>query len=223
MKKDTFIVSDIDETLVNSVEKHVTVLNKHYAGLGFEVPNYDQVCSVGSTHLAYKHLPEYKILNEQMRNDSEFNSGLALIDGALEGLTALESILFFYLTTRPETMQKTTEQELADLGFPNREVVTRPKNIPLKYTSEWKIDVLDQASQQAQAIMVMIDDSLSLHHQILRIKNEYVRSILFDGPVTPPHANKKNWNEIVKIFEKSFLGARDGIRTRDLLLGKETF
>ncbi|MDH5532826.1 MAG: hypothetical protein OEX81_00165 [Candidatus Pacebacteria bacterium] len=194
MKKEIIIAQDIDECLFNSVKKHYQELTKIGKKLGWtNLPTYEEVCLLGGTHGAYGKQTGYWEINEEMRNSSEFNQGLEPIEGSLEALTLLQSMLGIYLTTRPENLTLITEEELDEAGFPKREVVCRPKSIPLEHTTEWKLDVLRYLAQEKTA--TMIDDSMSLHNAILKANDPRIETVLFQGPMTPK-GKGKTWKKI---------------------------
>ena len=185
------IITDIDEVLFNSVKKHVAELAKAGEVLGWQsMPTYEQVCSLGGTHKAYAGYPEYEALNGQMTANYEFNQGLEIIEGAKEGLTALQNKLQFYLTTRPQTVEEITKEELKRAGFPEKPVVCRPENIDRRQTTDWKKTILEQQGDD----IVMIDDSVSLHEAL---KGTPVQSILFAGPITPRGNGEMSWEQII--------------------------
>jgi hypothetical protein len=193
-EKEKIIAQDVDECLFNSVKKHRQILTALGPNLGWtNLPTYRQICAAGGTHGAYKKYPGYWQLNKEMRDDPNFNSKLEIMGGALESMLFLQSMLGIYLTTRPEHLTKTTEEQLEEAGFPKREVVCRPRIIPLDQTTKWKLDVLGQLAGEKTA--VMIDDSVSLYNAILKKNDPRIEAILFAGPLTPK-GKGKTWKQI---------------------------
>lgn len=192
------IAQDVDECIFNSVKKHNIELNALYQGEGIaELPTYAEVCDAGGTHGAYANYPNYWEINEEMRNAEWFNRGQELIPGARSALNLLEGMLAIYLTTRPETLTEVTREELLENGLPDREVVCRPLAIPLKHTSEWKLDVLRSLVKQGGKA-IMIDDSKSMNTTIKENGDPQIESILFAGPMTAKGNGEQNWKQIVR-------------------------
>lgn len=199
------VVSDIDETLLNSVAKHHQELTK----LGQQknetrpLPTYEELLAAGGTHKAYQQFEWYPEANEQMRNSPEFNKGLERIDGSLPAMLLLAPILLKYLTTRPEHLAELSSQELVRSGFAKRPVVARPNHIPLAETNDWKISVLEEDAKIHDKKIVMIDDSPSLHRAILSLGNPLITALLFQGPITN-HREAKTWKRIMHFFSEFF-------------------
>lgn len=198
------VLLDVDETLVNSVKKHVLFLNHMGPLLGWKnLPSYDEVLVAGGTHKAYGHFPHYWELNDQMVKAHWFNEGLEMIEGALDAVTLLQATVVAYLTTRPENMTELTHQQLVALGFPNREVIARPPSIPMKDTSVWKFAELKNISGLKGDAVVMVDDSASLHHLIKEKQHPDIKSVLYAGPMTPRGNGEVTWPEVPEAVEKA--------------------
>ncbi len=201
--KELSVVSDVDETLVNSIARHVerlTIAGQQHSWP--KIPTYDEVIRAGETHNAYKHIPEYPALNEQMRFDREFNAGLEPISGAIDAIPFLNVTLRAYLTTRPQSLAQLTADELGTLGFPDRQVICRPNSVDLSRTEEWKLWILMQLAQEVGGRVVMVDDNPKMHRKIQSAQIRGIESILFAGPITPPNIGAKNWKQIEHIVPK---------------------
>jgi hypothetical protein len=198
------VALDIDETLLNSVEKHVRVLNLVGQALGWKnLPTYDQVIALGGTHKAYGDYPGYRELNKQMMKGRWFNDSLQIIEGALEAMGFLEAQIAIYLTTRPKQLAKFTREQLKKLGFPDRDVIARPSSVKVENTSQWKMDVLKDLSGKHNAPVVMIDDSISLHHVIKDSNHPGVKTVLYAGPMTPRGNGEVTWPEVPDAVQKA--------------------
>ena len=192
------VVSDVDEILFDAATKHAKQLYQYALDNGWDSPvPPEDFFKKGGSHASYGHVTEYWALNEFMINDPEFNSDLELIPGAVDALNFLAPHLLVYLTTRPESLTRLTEEELEKNGFPKREVIARPKAISIKNTTEWKLDVLTQLAKEKY--LLMIDDSYSLFKAILKAHNNNLGPILFRGLITPPHSYAKDWKQITEL------------------------
>lgn len=190
---------DVDETLFNSVSKHVRILTEIGKRFGWKnLPTYEEVLSAGGTHKAYGHYPHYMEVNEMMRNAEWFNRDLEVIDEALNAMFYADAMVSFYLTTRPDSLTAVTYEELIKHGFPDREVICRPGSVPLEKTTEWKLSVLEDRAKNEQARMVMVDDSVSLHEAIKKRKTQRVGTLLYAGPMTPRGNGEVAWPEVLK-------------------------
>lgn len=197
LNREKTVVLDIDETLFNSVEKHVRILNRIGDQFGCQnLPTYQEVLAAGGTHNAYDHFSWYRNMNERMRDADWFNKGLEVIEEALEAMTYVDAMVAFYLTTRPARLANTTYDELIRHGFPDREVICRPPEIPLELTTPWKLAVLENHVQGKPKQAIMIDDSHSLHEAIKKRNNPQVATLLYAGPMTPRGNGEVTWQQI---------------------------
>jgi phosphoglycolate phosphatase-like HAD superfamily hydrolase len=197
LHKEKALVLDIDETLFNSVKKHVDILNRIGERFGCKnLPTYQEVLAAGGTHNAYAHFSWYRDMNERMRNASWFNKNLEVIEEALEAMTYVGAMVAFYLTTRPARLANVTYDELVRNGFPDREVICRPPQIPLEHTTPWKLDVLEKYIQGKPKQAIMVDDSHSLHKAIKQRKNPQLATLLYAGPMTPRGNGEVTWPQI---------------------------
>ena len=192
------IVSDVDEILFDAATKHANQLYQYALDHDWDFPvPPKRFFELGGSHASYGNIDEYWDLNEFMINDPEFNSNLELIPGAVDALNFLAPHLLFYLTTRPESLTRLTEEEIEKNGFPKREVIARPKAISIKNTTEWKLDILTQIAKEK--CLVMIDDSYSLREAILKANDPNIYSILFKGLITPEHPFSMDWKQIIEL------------------------
>lgn len=207
-KPELALVLDIDEVLVNSLKKHAVWLQEAAQEYGWAVNlTYDQLCQLGGTHAGYGQIPAYQAINRQMRHSAGFNSNFELIPQAMEAVAFLESLVAFYLTTRPAHLTAVTGQDLIQAGFPDRLVIARPDAIPLVDTNQWKLGVLQNAARSLGRKLITIDDSVSLHRTILQAHDSRLETILFHGPITTAQirAGEKfealTWPDIVEKLE----------------------
>lgn len=197
--KEHVIVADIDETLVNSVVRHVEWLTKEGVKRGWKnIPTLSQVLALGGTRNAFKHIPEYDQLNLEMRTDPVFNTDLQPIEGVIDAIPLLSTMLAAYLTTRPMSLQHISKSELLKLGFPDKPVICRPDVVDLCHTEEWKLWTLMQLVELTGKKAIMIDDNPKMHRTIVAAKHPHIVSIPFAGPITPKNIGARSWREIVR-------------------------
>ncbi len=207
---------DVDETLLDSSNKHTRILNGVFGNFGLPTLSYEEVQAKGGTRAAYGHYEGYPRINEAMRNSPSFNKRLPPIEGAVEGVQALAGNgckVVEYLTTRPAHLQELTHNELTRLGFPDLPVVARPESVPFERTTEWKIQELQGLVGENTAV-VMIDDSVSLCRAINGQHNPHLMAVVFEGPITPVQQARSEglitagWQNIVSVIDGLFGGAR---------------
>jgi hypothetical protein len=198
------IAQDVDECLVNSVPKHalmtpVVARKMGYTSLAQVHPSYEDMMTSGGSHKVFGHLEGYAQVNEFLRNDPDFNRGLKPLPGAIDALNLLQRNLSVYLTTRPAHLARLTLEELVENGFPERRVITRPNDVPVDRTSEWKVWMLGELSRADGLAKVMIDDSAKMHTAIKDKRSPKIRGILYDGPITP-RGMGLSWEEIADLL-----------------------
>lgn len=198
------LVSDIDETLLNSAIKHAGETKRLGVLLGF--PQFseinltpEEIVGLGGAKNVFGELEGYLEVNRFLMNDPEFNRGLEPIDGAVEALNFFESSLAFYLTTRPKHLTTLTAQELENAGFPDRPVIARPDSVPVEQTAKWKLWTLTEIARN-EGRTLMIDDSQNLKNTLDRKNLSNVHGILYKGPITENVPNALTWEQITKLL-----------------------
>jgi len=199
------IAQDVDECIFNSVDKHyaiykaMTERKEHII-----VPPLEEVIRLGGTHAFFGQFDWYKKINYKNRNDEQFNRSQERITGSLEALQLMDSMLAVYLTTRPESLLRVTKEELDKNGYPDKQVICRPKEVDFINTTEWKTWMLSQLAREFQAQMIMIDDSLNLHNHLNRAKlngsKGLLDTVLFAGPMTPKGNGEMTWEQITQMM-----------------------
>lgn len=214
MKENFIIVSDVDQVIFDCVRRHYEWLTEHGQQNGWkDLPSFEDVLQKGGTHGSYGHYEGYWEKNTEMLADPDFNTDLEPIDRALEALELLQSSLALYLTTRPEDIQDLTQAELKKYGFPEKPVLARPIDIPLADTTPWKMSVLIEMAKEVDAIIIMIDDSLSLHQALNELNHPQIKSILFDGTITPKGNGEQHWPEIIDALIGQKIDPKDSPET----------
>ncbi len=81
----------------------------------------------------------------EMCFDPAFHDSVAVVEDALPALKKIEKVILIgvYLTARPESMRKSTQQWLDKHSFPKAELIMCPDEQPFGTASEWKAQVLN--------------------------------------------------------------------------------
>jgi len=185
------LVLDIDETLLNPLEKYKTILNKT---LGTQITIKDIEVNGGLDNL-FRTFPFYDKFCEiadKLRESSEFNSELPTIEGSVEYLRKIMSfpslVHLLYLTTRPVNITLPTIDNLLNAGFPDADIIARPLDIHRDNTAHWKKSILAEFSQDFDGEVIFVDDNISTANQIysknLEDPQSKIHMILFSGPIT---------------------------------------
>lgn len=193
-----WIVSDVDEVEVDSIEKHVkwlTDIGKKYGWIN--LPTLQEVMMMGGTHAAYSDYPGYWDVNRQMRDDPIFNSDLPVNTETLRYYRSHEAELMAHLTTRSAHLANHTRHELIRAGYPDRPVLGRPDYADIKFTARWKHDMLRTLAVNAVTPIVLIDDSASTVDYVNeQPTHREIIALLFAGPITPKRADALTWPQL---------------------------
>ncbi|MDP2630956.1 MAG: hypothetical protein Q8P56_06155 [Candidatus Uhrbacteria bacterium] len=127
------------------------------------------------------------------------HESIAVIADALPALEKISSVIpiVAYLTARPESMRSITEPWLKRHGFPERELIMRPDELPLEDMPRWKAQALEQLYPKAIGI---IDDNPSI---CTHLSKEYPGVIFLynhsgDGVSHPAAQSCSDWNDVVQ-------------------------
>ncbi|MCX6722664.1 MAG: hypothetical protein NT094_01175, partial [Candidatus Staskawiczbacteria bacterium] len=159
MEKNTKgIAVDIDEVLSQTALSWMDIVNKKFGN--------SENLSAAELLKKYKltrNVPGWQngIINdflESMRVSNEFYENIAVIENSIEYLNKIDKIIpvHCYLTTRPQVIFEGTKKWLKDNGFPDRDVIMKPNEIPTKDGNAWKVGVLDSLYPD---IVGIIDDN----------------------------------------------------------------
>jgi len=181
---------DVDETLLNPLEKYQKIINRE---LGTNISVRDIELSGGLDNF-FRELPIYKEfckLADELRESSEFNSGLPVIEKSVENLEKIVNLpnvrRVFYLTTRPEKVLLSTKENLDSVGFPQAEIIARPSDILRADTAVWKQSVLEQMSETSDDEIIYIDDNIATAKCVCEKNSglfKKIRMILYAGPIS---------------------------------------
>lgn len=163
-KRNFVLGLDVDETLLNPLEKYKEIINTKL-GVNISVKDIEISGGLDNFFRASPIYDEFCKLADSLRASSEFNSGLPTIEGSVECLSKIlelpNIVHVFYLTTRPHSVLLATEENLRAVGFPQAEIITRPPNILRENTAIWKQSVLSNLSDSSDSEIVFIDDNIS--------------------------------------------------------------
>jgi hypothetical protein len=212
-KKQYTVVLDIDETLLNPLEKYKTVLNT-FLGVQISVRDIELNGGLDNLFCNLSIYNEFCKIADNLRASSEFNSDLPAIDNSVEYLQKILNITnvisLFYLTTRPDSVLSVTKENLIKVGFPIGEIVARPSDVRRTDTAIWKQSVLEEYSKNFDGDIIFIDDNIPTAKQIYtrnkEVSQKKIHMVLFGGPITYVQIMKEN---IKSEYENYFYVADD--------------
>lgn len=211
------LVFDIDECLVNSVEKHFRLLKQWAKEHGHsEVASltYSKFCAGGGTKQFEALWPEYHEYCEFTRQDPNFNRGLIEVPGSRAAQQSLASEAHAYLTTRPEDVTTLTHEEvIVLLNFLNLKIVARPNTVPISQTTPWKLSMLEEMVQRTGSPKIMLDDQVSMYEAIVQNRNPWIAGILIKGDRTPDDRGALSWRDVPNAVRSIIAGFNFGRRT----------
>jgi hypothetical protein len=191
------IVSDIDETVVDTVGRHVGFVTRGAQLAGFKgaLPTLEEIKAAGGT-ADYARVfgmsgDEWEEIMKLVRERRFVNEKAALYHpNTVQTLLNCGELLGF-VTAKPGTDRTlaATQRDLTQrLGFPERPVILRPTSVPLSQTSEWKIDTLAAIKGTSPKGIVLVDDSLSTARAIAAHNHKAGKTdlmqIVYKGPLT---------------------------------------
>jgi hypothetical protein len=203
------LITDIDETINNSVRKHEDIYKRYFKRLqrilhkkaeneyeervqrdygylrGLENPTYEEIILAGGTHKAYKDFGEaYKKINNQVVMNHNFHQNLDLVEPDVAWQIRQinqEFSLVGVLTSRPQLVREVTRQQLLkDVGL-DLPVIMRSEETVLEQAADWKIFILNVLATISGKKIVMLDDQRGLIELIEKQNNPRVKGILMRG------------------------------------------
>ncbi|GEM_PF-4025019 len=184
-------ISDIDDLLADAWGSFIPRLNERFGTsvTPGEVARYGYV-----QDCPYWERVEAERFLEQLRSSRDFNLNLPVIEGALEGFTAVVEIavLGFYLTTRPQKIYYETVQWLEAHGFPKAPVVCRPDGISFDERHRWKRRVVESSD-----VHFVLEDDIGFAEMIT--KNVIVLERPFNRDLQPKRVHVRkvaHWRDI---------------------------
>lgn len=137
--------------------------------------------------------------------DEQYYSELPSIEGALPALSEITRIIpvVAYLTARPESLRKTTEEWLAQHNFPQASLIMNPHEFSHSITATWKSETLEKFYPQ---IVGIIDDNPNV---CAALSPDYRGSVFLYGHGTTdlPHPRAvacNDWNDVVEKIRKQY-------------------
>lgn len=186
------IAADLDETIWATIDDHVRIMRAALRMAGVPkilIPTLEKAERQGGTR-AFKYLfKNYPRANEVMRNHPRLNKNLHLIDSETPSILNQAATLGYptilFITTRQDSLESISQQELIINGFPKAPVLARPERIDLSLTAEWKLENLVAVADRIPGTIFMVDDNLAMAKAIEQRNHPKVKPLVFQGPVTP--------------------------------------
>jgi len=139
------LVLDIDETLSWTVGFWMERMQKLFGN-----PEKLSVKDMADKYHLTQNVPywqtdEAHAWMQSMRDKPEAQEELPVIEGALEGVKALQEdgvALLGYLTVRPQSVVSSTRKWLLAQGFPDLPIVAKPDDVSFSNGNKWKGEAL---------------------------------------------------------------------------------
>ncbi len=222
------IVSDIDETVVDTVGRHVGFVTRAAQLAGFKgtLPTLDEIKAAGGT-AEYARIfgmtaGEWEEIMIRVRERRFVNEKADLYHQDTVQTLLNGGELLGFLTAKPgtdRTLAATQRDLIHRLGFPDRPVILRPNSVPLSQTSEWKIETLAAIKGTTPKGIVLVDDSLSTAKAIIEHNRKAgavdIMQIVYKGPLTAPALESgtfvpdeslgiyaADWDEMPEVFDR---------------------
>lgn len=159
-----------------------------------------------SQNVPYWQTPSAKEWMESKRENDEFQTLFAPMPQAVEGARNLSKIvpIVVYLTVRPKSVVNGTRKWLEKHGFPNAEIIARPKDIKHENGNEWKANKLVELFPKVSGI---VDDNDAI---LKYLPVDYKGHIfLYSHESVPSHAPANtyacpDWKIVVEKAEQVF-------------------
>lgn len=222
------IVSDIDETIVDTVGRHVGFVTRAAQLAGFKgaLPTLEEIKAAGGTAdyaRVFGMTPdEWEEVMIRVRERRFVNEKADLYHQDTVQTLMNGGELLGFLTAKPgtdRTLAATQKDLIHRLGFPEKPVILRPNSVPLSQTSDWKIEMLAAIKGTSPKGIVLVDDSLSTarviagHNQ--QAGNIGIMQIVYKGPLTAPALESgkfipdeslgiyaADWEEMPAVFDR---------------------
>ncbi|QQS43337.1 hypothetical protein IPM65_04215 [Candidatus Roizmanbacteria bacterium] len=221
------IVSDIDETVVDTVGRHVMFVSRGAKLAGFQgtLPTLEEIKAAGGTaeyaRVFGMSADEWEEIMKRVRERQFVNEKANLYHPKTVKTLLNGGELLGFVTAKPGTERTlaATQRDLTQrLGFPERPVILRPNSVPLSQT-EWKIETLCAIKGISPKGIVLVDDSLSTARAIAAHNQEAgkldIMQILYKGPLTVPALESgkfipdeslgiyaADWDEMPEVFDR---------------------
>ena len=198
------IALDIDETLSWTIGWWVERMQKFFGN-----PENLTVVEMVEKYKLTQNVPYWQTKEalewmEIHREDNELQKDLPLIHSADNSVKEINKIIpiLAYITVRPESVITGTKEWLRKHGFPEAEIIARPKIIAHNDGNRWKADVLEYLSPEIAGI---IDDNPGV---IENLNSNYKGKIfLFNNSITNHQENVitcPNWQSVIKSIKSYF-------------------
>ena len=192
------IAVDIDEVLSQTALFWMDIVNNKFG-------NSENLSSTKlfKKYKLTKNVPGWQSVEindflEGMRVSNEFYKDIPVIGNSVEYLNKIDKIIpvSCYLTIRPQVISNGTKKWLKDNGFPDREIIMKPNEIPTKDGNTWKVRILTSLYPNVSGI---IDDNPEVADLLL---SKNYKGIVFLYGYEKYHTDKikvvpcKDWEDI---------------------------
>lgn len=191
---------DIDDTLAQSGDQWILRIQKRFGNP--ENLTVEQVKKKYrySYNAPYWNSPEIRRWEKNIRYDDSWHRDLPLIKNANHIVNRIHRLapVVAYLTARPKALLAATRDWLNRHGFPQAEIIYRPKAVRLPENLAWKAKVLEYLYPQ---IIGMVDDHPQLAKDLS--KNYKGTLYLYDYHDQAPRGDIKiipcrNWQQVLE-------------------------
>jgi hypothetical protein len=197
---------DIDETLSNTIEYWVKIMQKKFGNPeNLSARNLIKKYSY-TQNVPYWQTKEALSWMEKMRENNTVQEHLPLIENSNEILNKIHKIIpiVAYLTLRPKKIIQGTERFLKKHNFPKAKIICRPKNVSHANGNQWKAKFLEKNYPKILGIIddnpAVIDNISKKYKGIVLLYNKkkyYKKEIRV--------INCKTWEDILKNLKKTKL------------------
>ncbi|PIR46817.1 MAG: hypothetical protein COV07_02440 [Candidatus Vogelbacteria bacterium CG10_big_fil_rev_8_21_14_0_10_45_14] len=207
------IYLDLDSTLFDTTNYFVGSIEVHF-GRKVRLTTKSLRERFGETgqNVPFWKTPEIQAHIQELHLGEEANLCIPPIDGALEAIREISQIIEIagYLSARPQSLLRATEQSLEEHDFPKAPIILRPTNVPLlEGTAGWKAGILAEKKR----VLGIIDDSPGM---ISALGSRYHGTLFLFGPQSKADMRKAlkhrnivplpRWSTAPDRIKKHFMG-----------------
>ena len=190
---------DIDDTLAISGDYWIKGIQKEFGNPeNLSVEEVKQKYRY-SYFAPYWNSKKVRLWEKSIRHSHDWHLQIPIINNANHIIEQIHQIIpiVAYLTARPKSVLKATQEWLTKHNFPKAPIIYRPKNVKLPISLAWKAKVLEYMHPQ---ILAMVDD----HPQLSKdLPSNYKGTLfLYDYHDQSPREDFnviacKNWPEVL--------------------------
>lgn len=190
---------DIDETLSRTTRFWMEQLQKRFGNPENLTPDALMEKYGYAENVPYWQIPEALKLMDLYRHSNEFQETIPLIENSNFVIQKINERMpiAIYITARPSVVEEGTKKWLAKHNFPEAIIITRPKNVSVEKTSEWKTRILENLYPE---IIGIIDDQPAL---VNAFSKDYKGTIYLYNNIEHPRTDIhivpcKTWDDVFK-------------------------